>query len=74
MSYFSYLPNIQYNITGSKYGETTTARDIFIRNLLKQNVIDKALNFDLHTIGDTERPDTTSFLVYGDVKYDWIIF
>ena len=74
MSYFSYLPNIQYNITGSKYGETTTARDIFIRNLLKQNVIDKALNFDLHTIGDTERPDTTSFLVYGDVKYEWIIF
>ncbi|MEC7875651.1 MAG: baseplate wedge protein 53 [Pseudomonadota bacterium] len=74
MSYFSYLPEIQYNITGSKYGETTKARDIFIRNLMKQNVIDKAINFDLHTIGDTERPDTTSYLVYGHVKYDWIIF
>ena len=74
MSYFSYLPNIEYNITGNKYGETTTARDIFIRNLIKQNVIDKAVNFDKHIIGDTERPDTTAFLVYGDVKYDWIIF
>ena len=74
MSYFSYLPNIQYNITGSKYGETTTARDIFIRNLIKQNVIEKAIGFDEHTIGDTERPDTTSYLVYGHVKYDWIIF
>ena len=41
---------------------------------MKQNVIDKAINFDLHTIGDTERPDTTSYLVYGHVKYDWIIF
>tara|TARA_B100000745_G_scaffold210712_1_gene139548 strand:- start:2751 stop:3308 length:558 start_codon:yes stop_codon:yes gene_type:complete len=74
MSYFSYLPEIQYNITGSKYGETTTARDIFIRNLMKQNVIDNAINFEKHTIGDTERPDTTSYLVYGHVKYDWIIF
>jgi hypothetical protein len=74
MSYFSYLPKIQYNITGSKYGETTTARDIFIRNLIKQNVIEKAIGFDEHTIGDTERPDTTSYLVYGHVKYDWIIF
>ena len=74
MSYFSYLPQVQYNITGSKYAETTTARDIFIRNLIKKNVIEKALSFDEHTIGDTERPDTTSYLVYGHVKYDWIIF
>ena len=74
MSYFSYLPQVQYNITGSKYAETTTARDIFIRNLIKKNVIEKALSFDEHTIGDGERPDTTSFLVYGNVKYDWIIF
>jgi len=74
MSYFSYLPKIQYNIKGSKYGETVTARDIFIRNLIKQNVIENAINFETHTIGDAERPDTTSYLVYGDVKYDWIIF
>ena len=74
MSYFSYLPNIQYNITGSKYAETTTAKDIFIRNLIKRNVIEKAIQFDEHTIGDAERPDTTSYLVYGHVKYDWIIF
>jgi hypothetical protein len=74
MSYFSYLPEIQYNITGNKYAETSTVRDIFIRNLIKQNVIDNAVTFEKHTIGDTERPDTTSFLVYGDVKYDWIIF
>jgi len=74
MSYFSYLPEIQYNITGNKYNETVTARDIFIRNLIKQNVLDKGLNFEKHTIGEAERPDTTSYLVYGDVKYDWVIF
>ena len=74
MSYFAHLPVIQYNIQGNKYGETYTVRDIFIRNLIKQNVIDKALNFDEHTIEDGERPDTTSYLVYGNVKYDWIIF
>ncbi len=74
MSYFAHLPVIEYNIHGNKYGETFTVRDIFIRNLIKQNVIDKALNFEEHTIGDGERPDTTSFLVYGNVKYDWIIF
>ena len=74
MSYFSFLPKIQYNITGNKYGETVTARDIFIRNLIKRNVIENAISFEDHTIGDNERPDTTSFLVYGHVKYDWIIF
>ena len=74
MSYFSFLPKIQYNITGNKYGETVTARDIFIRNLIKRNVIENAISFEEHTIGDNERPDTTSFLVYGHVKYDWIIF
>ena len=46
----------------------------FENNAVKQNVIDNAVTFEKHTIGDTERPDTTSFLVYGDVKYDWIIF
>ena len=74
MSYFSYLPKIDYNITGSKYFETSTAVDIFVRNLIKQQVIDKGVAFDEHTIGDGERPDITSYLVYGDVKYDWIIF
>ena len=74
MSYFSYLPKLEYNITKSKYFETSTAVDIFVRNLIKQNVIDKGVTFDLHTIGDGERPDITSFLIYGDVKYDWIIF
>jgi len=74
MSYFSYLPKVEYNITKSKYFDTSTAVDIFVRNLIKQNVIDKGVTFDLHTIGDGERPDITSFLIYGDVKYDWIIF
>ena len=74
MSYFGYLPQIEYNIRGNKYGETFTARDIFIRNLIKQNVVEKAIDFEKHTIGDGERPDTTSYLVYGSVKYDWIIF
>ena len=74
MAYFGYLPEIQYNINGSKYGETFTARDIFIRNLIKQNVVEKAVDFEQHTIADGERPDTTSYLLYGSVKYDWILF
>ena len=74
MSYFGYLPELQYNITGSKYGEKYTARDIFIRNLIKQNVVENAVEFEKHTIGDGERPDTTSYILYGSVKYDWILF
>ena len=74
MSYFTYLPKVEYNITKSKYRETTTAVDIFVRNLIKQDVIDKGVLFDKHTIGDGERPDVTSFILYGSPKYDWIIF
>jgi hypothetical protein len=74
MSYFSYLPKVEYNITKSKYLDTSTAVNIFVRNLIKQNVIDKGIQFDQHTIGDTERPDITSYMLYGNVKYDWVIF
>ena len=74
MSYFTYLPKVEYNITKTKYRETSTAVDIFVRNLIKQDVIDKGVLFDKHTIGDAERPDITSFILYGSPQYDWIIF
>ena len=77
MSYFSYLPKVEYNITKSKYFETSTAVDIFVRNLIKQNVIDKGVTFDLHTIGDGERPDivsvdSLSYLINSPVLYPWL--
>jgi hypothetical protein len=41
-----------------------------IKSILKNDII----NYFPYSIPESERPDITSFKIYGDVKYTWLIF
>ena len=72
--FFQHYPQIDYNINGTAPPTFKTAINIMTRAKLRNVVMDDVVQYFPYSIPEAERPDITSFNVYGDVKYTWLIF
>ena len=72
--FFQHYPQINYDITGEKPIKTKTAINIMVKAKLKNIIQNDIVNYFPYSVPESERPDITSFKIYGDVKYTWLIF
>ena len=72
--YFQHYPQINYDITGEKPIKTKIAINIMLKAKIKSILQNDIINYFPYSIPESERPDITSFKIYGDVKYTWLIF
>ena len=72
--YFQHYPQINYDITGAKPRKTKIAINIMLKAKIKSILQNDIINYFPYSIPESERPDITSFKIYGDVKYTWLIF
>ena len=74
--YFSQLPDIQYrNPLSSSYDNENyvTAKNIFLRAKIRDDMIPNVAYLRSYTIEDGERPMDVADKVYGDPSLDWIV-
>ena len=72
--FFTHYPQINYDISGVKPVKTKKAINIMLRSKIKSSVLDDIIAYFPYTIPEAERPDVTSYKVYGNVKFTWLIF
>ena len=72
--FFQHYPQISYDITGAKPAKFKTAINAMVRAKLKNIVADDVVRYFGYSIPEAERPDITSYKIYGDVKFTWLIF
>ena len=72
--FFQHYPQIDYNISGTAPPKFKTAINIMARAKFRNVVMNDIVQYFPYSIPEAERPDITSFNVYGDVKYTWLIF
>ena len=72
--FFAHYPQLNYDISGVKPKKTKKAINIMLRSKIRSSVLDDVIAYFPYVIPEAERPDVTSFKVYGDVKYTWLIF
>ena len=72
--FFQHYPQISYDVTGAKPAKFKTAINAMVRVKLKNIVVNSVVQYFGYSIPEAERPDITSFKIYGDVKYTWLIF
>ena len=72
--FFQHYPQIDYNITGTSPPRFRTAINIMTRAKLRNVIMNDIVQYFPYSIPEAERPDITSYNVYGDVKFTWLIF
>ena len=72
--FFQHYPQIDYNITGTSPPKFKTAINIMTRAKLRNVITNDIVQYFPYSIPEAERPDITSFKIYGDVKFTWLIF
>ena len=72
--FFQHYPQIDYNITGTAPPKFKTAINIMARAKLRNVIMDDVVQYFPYSIPEAERPDITSYKVYGHVKFTWLIF
>ena len=72
--FFQHYPQIDYNISGTAPPKFKTAINIMQRAKFRNVIMNDIVQYFPYSIPEAERPDITSFNVYGDVKYTWLIF
>ena len=72
--FFQHYPQIDYNISGTAPPKFKTAINIMQRAKFRNVVQNDVVQYFPYSIAEAERPDITSYNVYGDVKYTWLIF
>ena len=72
--FFQHYPQIDYNITGIAPPIHKTVINIMTRAKLRNVIMNDIVQYFPYSIPEAERPDLTSFKVYGDVKFTWLIF
>jgi len=72
MKYFQQLPKTRYDVTGN--GEFTVLTDISRNFKVREGNISNNSSYMNHIISDGERPDVTSYILYGTANYHWTFF
>jgi hypothetical protein len=72
MKYFQSFPFVKYDTLGD--GVSTTMTDFTPNFKVRNASLIKNVSYMNHTIGDGERPDITSHMLYGTTAYHWTFF
>ena len=72
MKYFQSFPFVKYDTLGD--GVSTTMTDFTPNFKVRNASLIKNISYMNHTIGDGERPDITSHMLYGTTAYHWTFF
>jgi hypothetical protein len=72
MKYFQSFPFVKYDTLGD--GVSTTMTDFTPNFKVRNASLIKNISYINHTIGDGERPDITSHILYGTTAYHWTFF
>ena len=72
--FFQHYPQIDYNISGTAPPKFKTAINIMQRAKFRNVITNDIVQYFPYSIPEAERPDITSFKIYGDVKFTWLIF
>lgn len=76
MSYFNELPNFEYisNFSNKTTNEDyITAKNIFIRAKIREDILSIVTSFEDYYIKQGERPDQIAEKFYEDPELDWIV-
>lgn len=76
MSYFSNLPDVQYQQNPKGNGslkDFSTVKNLFKRPKVREDIFNNISNFQKYEIQDGDRPDTLAKRFYDDASLDWII-
>ena len=68
MSYFQYLPQIQYRFSNGTY----TVRDVFTKAVFNDNFYKSEDLYYVETTDNIQRPDRLSFSKYGSFEFYWL--
>ena len=72
--YFKSLPNIQYrNPLSNIENDYVTAKNLFVRAKIRDDVLNAVTFLRAYTIEDGERPMDVAETMYGDPLYDWVV-
>ena len=74
MNYFRNFPVISYDINGTSPPYYTIARNIMVRNKIREAIIDKIITAYSYKVEDGDRPDIIATHYYGSPTYTWLIF
>jgi hypothetical protein len=72
MKYFQSFPFVKYDTLGD--GVSTPMTDFTPNFKVRNASLVKNVSYMNHTIGDGERPDITSHMLYGTTAYHWTFF
>lgn len=76
MAYFSEFPNVDYTNrfpNAKSNDETTTAKNLFRRPKIREDVLQSITQFEYYNIEDGERPEEVARKVYEDPELEWVI-
>jgi len=74
--YFRNLPDVEYvNTTpeGRSISDYVTAKNLFKKGKLREDIADKASFFEKYSIIGNDRPDNVAYEIYGDATLDWVV-
>tara|TARA_B100000927_G_C16476066_1_gene473426 strand:+ start:13084 stop:13719 length:636 start_codon:yes stop_codon:yes gene_type:complete len=74
--YFKSLPDIQYRNplkTSNTLDNYVTAKNLFVRAKVRDDIIPSITFLRSYTIEDGERPQDVAERLYGDPLYDWVV-
>lgn len=71
MSYFSFLPNVQYRISDNSH--RIVAKNILVRAKILEGIRNLISSSAEYTVQDGEKPEHIAHRVYGRADYHWII-
>ena len=69
--YFAQFPKVQFDI--DKTQKYKGVPDLTVTAKFRKEALDTVKQYQPYYIPDGERPDITSFKLYGDVRYVWVI-
>lgn len=70
MSYFSYLPRVNFRFPDGTMREIT---DLSTRAKIKDKILESSSSFQKHFVKDGETPELLADAYYGDVNLHWIV-
>ena len=72
-NYFSSIPNVDYDINGTRPNQFRSVTNIMQRVRFKTSVLENITDYYPYYVREGERPDIVSFNTYGTVAYSYLI-
>ena len=74
-NYFRQIPDFEYvsRLPDAKISDYITVKNLFKRNILREDIFQNLAVFTKYEIRGNDRPDNVAFDFYGDSNLDWLV-